>query len=88
MSDDNPNGPPSNSKLAERTARIEENVQHVAETVERIETTVTDEQEQLAAEVEENRKKIKPVHTAYRVGKWAAPVVVAAAGVIVSSGVV
>jgi len=65
---------PSNAELAQRTARIEEQVDHVADTVDRIETRVTDEQDELAEAVEENGEKVGTLWTCYRLGRWAIPV--------------
>lgn len=98
MSDSASSGAPSNSALAERTARIEENVQHVAETVERIEESVTEGQEDLAMKVESNTRalaetdeKVTTLFKIYAFLRWAIPVgatVAGALGTLVAAGVV
>lgn len=71
---DEPQGAPSNSKLAERTARIEEQVGHVAETVERIEERVVDEQDELEERVEETEEKVGTVYTYHQAIKYGLPI--------------
>lgn len=65
---------PSNSELAERTARIEENVRHVAETVDRIEESLVDEQKEIAEQVDDNSQKVATVYTYHQVVKYGLPV--------------
>jgi len=69
--------PPSNHELAQRTARIEEQVNHVAETVDRIENSLDDDLADVAEDVEEVEKQIEglqPEHTrmwlVYQAAKW------------------
>ena len=75
-------GAPSNVELAERTARIEEHVEHVSETVERIETNLNDQHEDLVEDVEENGFRVGRLWMYYRVGRWIIPIGVAVGGTI------
>lgn len=78
--DDRPEGVPSNANLSQRMERLEANVEHVVDSVDRIEASVTEDHDELAARVEENEEKVQPVHTGYRVAKWALPIVTGMAG--------
>lgn len=73
MSQERPDGVPSNSKLAERTARIEAQVDHVAQTVDRIEEAVDEDTNEIEALAENNAKKIRPMWFAYLLIKWGLP---------------
>lgn len=75
---DEAQGAPSNSELAERTARIEQEVHHVAETVERIEERVVDEQDDLEARVEENEEKVATVYVYHKAVRYGVPILGAA----------
>jgi hypothetical protein len=73
---------PSNVELAERTARIEEQVGHVSETVDRIETNLNEQHEDLVEDVEENQVRVSRLWTYYRLGRWIIPIGVALGGAI------
>lgn len=81
---DQPDGAPSNSELAERTARIEANVEHVAETVDRIEETVTEDLEETTEQVEAVDEKVATMWPVYRFGRWVLPIGVGVAGALAS----
>ena len=66
-------GVPSNAELAERTARMEEELHYVAETVDRIDERISDEQAELAAQVEDNTKKVGTVYAYHKVVKYGLP---------------
>lgn len=87
MSDD----VPSNSELAERTVRIEEQMDHVVETVDRIDERITDEQEEIEEIVEDNAEKVGTMWAAYRFTRWFVPVagsIAAGLGALITAGVV
>lgn len=86
MSQQDRDGVPSNHDLAQRTARIEERVEHVADTVDRIEQSVVEDQVELEEQVDENADKIGDLYPAYRFARWAVPISVAAAGAVASMG--
>lgn len=73
---------PTNAELAERTARIEQKVENVEGTVDRIEGRLINEHEELEKQVQDNKAKIRPVHTAYRFSRWIAPLMVGGGGVL------
>jgi hypothetical protein len=73
---------PSKVELAERTARIEEQVEHVSETVDRIETNLTEQHEDLVEDVEQNATRVSRLWTYYRIGRWIIPIGVAIAGTV------
>lgn len=84
-------GAPSNSELAERTARIEEQVDHVADTVDRIETTISDDLEETEEQVEANAERVASMWTAYRLARWGIPVagtLVGALAGLASAGII
>lgn len=65
---------PSNVELAQRTARVEEKIDAQGDTLGRIETALIEDHEELAAQVEKNDRRVTPVYTAWRFGKYALPV--------------
>lgn len=86
--DDRRPGAPSNTELAERTARIEEQVEHVADTVDRIEERLDDDLAEQMDVVETNRKRTESMWTAYRIARWTLPTGATVAGALVALGVV
>lgn len=64
---------PSNVELAERLARVEEQVDHVAEGVESIEEKLDDQMEEVKGRAEENAETVGKVRTAATVVKWGVP---------------
>lgn len=73
---------PSNAELAERTARIEEQVGHVSDTVDRIETNLNEQHDDLVDDVEQNSVRVGRLWTYYRLGRWIIPIGVAIGGTI------
>lgn len=73
---------PTNVQLAERTARIEENLEHVGDTVDRIESRLDEQHEELVDDVEGNQDKIDQMWPAYRVGKYLIPLGIAVGGTL------
>jgi tetrahydromethanopterin S-methyltransferase subunit G len=69
---------PSNSELAERTARIEANVEHVAKTVDRIEEQVATDHDELGERIEENSEKVETVYTYHQAIRYGLPLLGAA----------
>jgi len=65
---------PSNVELAQRTARVEEKIDAQGDTLGRIETALVEDHEDLAEQVAENDRRVTPVYTAWRFGKYALPV--------------
>lgn len=82
--DDRSRHAPSNAKLAERTARIEEQLGHVGETVDRIENRLDEQHSDLVDDVEDNGQKVTKMWSIYRAGRWIVPIGVGAAGSIVA----
>lgn len=66
-------GPPSNTKLAQRTARIETEVAHVSETVERIEDKLDEDTEEIEESLATTQKKTARMWAIYQFGKYALP---------------
>lgn len=81
-------GAPTNAELAERMARVEQDVSHVSETVDRIEERVTDDHDDLAEQVEENTERTASLWAAYRLGKWGLPVVGTLLGAAAAAGAI
>ena len=82
---------PSNSELAQRTARIEEQVDHVRETVDRIEARLQDQHDEIIGEVQENSDEIEKFNTAYKAAKWLIPTGIAlgaATGALAGAGLI
>lgn len=75
-------GVPSKSELGERVARVEEQVDHIAETVDRIEDDITGNQADLAETVEKNEHRARRFWTIYRFFIYALPLVVGTGGVL------
>lgn len=65
-------GAPSNSELAERTARIEANVEHVAETVDRIDDKLDAEMADVQDDVDDIKPEHKRLWLTYQAAKWGA----------------
>lgn len=79
-------GVPSNHELAQRTARIEEQVGHVRESVDRIEESVTTGQSDLADQIEDNTRKTTRLWQVYQLGKWVVPAAATVAGTAATLG--
>lgn len=89
--DERPDGVPSNAELSEAVARLEENVDHVAETVDRIDDNVSEQQEAMAAQLEENTTRTRHLWSRYQVGKvvvkWGVPTAAALVSGIAATGI-
>lgn len=81
-------GVPSNSQLAERTARVEAKIDAQADTLDRIETAITSDQAEIAEQVEQNDERITPIYAAYRFSKYALPVAGTILGAVAATGLV
>jgi len=75
-------GAPSNAELAERTARLEEKIDHISDGVERIEESLADEHEELAEQVQQNEKRVDRFWTIYRFALFVIPLLVGGGGVV------
>lgn len=82
MSIETQQGAPSNSELAERTARIEEKVDHISEAVDRIEDDLVEKHDELAEDVEENEKRVNEFWTIYRFLLYTIPLLVGSGGLV------
>jgi len=74
-------GAPSNSELAERTARLEQKIDHISNAVERIEDSLAEEHEELAKQVAQNEKRVNRFWSIYRFFLYMVPLVVGMSGV-------
>jgi len=90
-SNDDADDVPSNVELAQRTARVEEKIDAQADTLGRIETALVEDHEDLADQVEQNDRRVTPVYTAWRFGKYALPVLgtlIGSLGGLAATGVI
>jgi hypothetical protein len=59
-------GAPSNAELAERTARLEQKIDHITGAVDRIENTLENEHDSLAEQVSQNTQRVNRFWSIYR----------------------
>ena len=76
-------GPPSNSELGERVARLEEKIDYISEAVDEVATNLSDEREELEEQVEENTRRVSRWWVVYQIIKYGLPVLAAAAPIFV-----
>lgn len=82
MSTETRQGAPSNAELAERTARIEEKVDHISNAVDRIEGDLVEKQDELAEDIEENETRVNRFWAIYRFALYTIPIVVGSGGAV------
>ena len=75
-------GAPSNTELAERTARLEEKIDHMNDSVERIEDALLEEHEELGEKVDTNEKRVNKFWTIYRFLLFAIPLIIGSGGLV------
>ncbi|APW99412.1 hypothetical protein CHINAEXTREME_17265 [Halobiforma lacisalsi AJ5] len=61
---------PSNPELDQRMTRVEEQMDHVVETVDRIDSRLTEQQNELEEAVASNTEDTTMLKSKYRLAKW------------------
>lgn len=74
-------GAPSNAELAERTARLEQKIDHIGEAVDRIEKSLANEHDDLAEQVAQNERRVNRFWSIYRFCLYMMPLVLGTGGV-------
>jgi hypothetical protein len=73
-------GAPSNAELAERTARLEQKIDHISDSVDRIEGKLIEEHEELTERVDDTERKADRFWTIYRFILYLIPLVLGTGG--------
>jgi len=73
-------GAPSNAELGERTARLEQKIDHITGAVDRIENTLENEHDSLAEQVSQNRRRADRFWSIYRFFLYMMPLVLGTGG--------
>lgn len=81
QTDDRARGAPSNAELGERTARLEQKIDHISEGVKRIETSLAEEHDDLAEQVAQNERRVNRFWSIYRFFLYMVPLVLGTSGV-------
>lgn len=74
-------GAPSNAELAERTARLEQKIDHISDAVNRIENSLAKEHDELAEQVAQNERRVNRFWSIYRFFLYMMPLVLGTGGV-------
>lgn len=78
---DPPTEIPSNYELSKRTARMEQQIDYIANSVDRIENDLSENQQEIMGKVDEMEDKVDTIWHAYVLARFLFPVLVGSGGI-------